>query len=482
MHDIMKRLRDIVEKTRLGAKKIVALARRDWGRLVFEMRGTMQWLRNLLPKLGVVGKWIASAIILAGLAVFGAIDFAPLSLPEKWMKHKALALEWLPFVAYLAGVALVIWKWRSFRKWCGKIFAKVHSGKEWAVSDMIWTGLVVMGMIGFGPLLLPDEWIGQDASVLERLQFAAYLVGGGFLILQLRISDRRATALEKGNITERFNNAIEHLTHSSEAIRIGGIHTLYHIAEEASEYKDAVFGILTSHLHDTLNSPKYAMQIRVIRDEDGVEKIDMPTNEVMTILHAFFPALPEGGPMPSLLFGRVNLSELDLRGVLLGGRRMDNVIAEGANLSSASLSYSHLADAHFSYANLAGAYLVQANLEWSFIMGANLKGAVMGGANLTGAALHGSDLTLTNLSRADLGGIMATNAIFNKASCRNADFSEADLEGSAFLETELQGAVITAEQLLVAKTLHGAKLDAHIREEILRRKPELFDPPDETRQ
>ena len=361
---------------------------------------------------------------------------------------------------------------------------------NWAAGPALFAGFLLFSWLAYDAYSGLGKLAGSEMDrALEWLKFYAYLVGGIVLMWQVRISDRRATALEKtaalgekGNITERFKNAIEHLTHSSEAIRIGGIHTLYHIAQEASEYKDAVFGILISHLQETLNSPKYKMRIRIDRDEDGVEKIDMPTNEVMAILHAFFPELSESGPMPSCLFGRVNLSELDLRGVLLGRRRMDKVIAEGANLSRAALSYSHLADANFSYANLAGVYLVQANLEESSIMEANLKGAVMGGANLGGAALYGSDLTLTNLAYADLGGIMATNAIFNKAYCRGADFSDADLEGSTFLGTELEGAIITAEQLLEAETLHGAKLDAHIREEILRRKPELFDPPAEIRQ
>ena len=52
----------------------------------------------------------------------------------------------------------------------------------------------------------------------------------------------------------------------------------------------------------------------------------------------------------------------------------------------------------------------------------------------------------------------------------NGEIAKCEL-GSA----NLSEANITAEQLLQAKTLYKATLDGHIREEILRRKPELLD-------
>ena len=108
----------------------------------------------------------------------------------------------------------------------------VATSKRSALSPAVLAFLLVMGLIP--AVLWPDE---AKTLVLEWLQFAAYLVGAVFVVQQLRISNRRATALEKtaalgekGNITERFKNAIEHLGGESESIRMGGIYGLYHVA------------------------------------------------------------------------------------------------------------------------------------------------------------------------------------------------------------------------------------------------------------
>ena len=216
----------------------------------------MKWLhkKNLL-NLRSWGNAFALAIILVILVALGAANFAHLFVPDKLIIHKMWVLEELQFLAYLAGVGFALWKWRRIKAWSDVIFGKVISGTKWSNSEMILAGLAVMGVIGFTPLLLPNEWIDPDASVVERLQFAAYLIGGGFLVWQLRISNRRASAaeknaqlVEKGNITERFKNAIEFLADKSESVQIGGIYTLYHVAKEAEEYKEAVLKILLAHL------------------------------------------------------------------------------------------------------------------------------------------------------------------------------------------------------------------------------------------
>ena len=105
------------------------------------------------------------------------------------------------------------------------------------------------------------------------------------LIWQVRISDRRATALEKtaslgekGNITERFKNAIEHLGSDSESIRMGGIYGLYHVVRESCGYADTVLKILCAHAKSIMAKEEYI----------GKEK---PSNEIVAILDILFPAI-----------------------------------------------------------------------------------------------------------------------------------------------------------------------------------------------
>lgn len=97
----------------------------------------------------------------------------------------------------------------------------------------------------------------------ETAQFLAYLSGGFLLILQLFISNRRATvaektaqSMEKGNVIERYKVAIEHLRSTSTSIRLGGIYALHNIAQEDESHSRQVFEILCAHVRETTRQKK----------------------------------------------------------------------------------------------------------------------------------------------------------------------------------------------------------------------------------
>ena len=146
------------------------------------------------------------------------------------------------------------------KKWLCKICGALCRHKQ-AVGMVagVLAFLLVMGLIP--AVLWPDE---AKTLALEWLQFAAYLAGAVFVVQQLRISNRRATALEKtaalgekGNITERFKNAIEHLGGESESIRMGGIYGLCHVARESRGYADTALKILCAHAKSIMAKPGY---------------------------------------------------------------------------------------------------------------------------------------------------------------------------------------------------------------------------------
>ena len=384
----------------------------------------MKWLhkKNLL-NLRSWGNAFALAIILVILVALGAANFAHLFVPDKLIIHKMWVLEELQFLAYLAGVGFALWKWRRIKAWSDVIFGKVNSGTKWSNSEMILAGLAVMGVIGFTPLLLPNEWIDPDASVVERLQFAAYLIGGGFLVWQLRISNRRASAaeknaqlVEKGNITERFKNAIEFLADKSESVQIGGIYTLYHVAKEAEEYKEAVLKILLAHLRKI-----------TAREENPINRV------VMAIWDALF--VPRG---KKPLFEEVDLSFMNLKNIGQIGQG-DAPIMYYYNLSTIN------AKANL---NITDAYFGTAHLDKAVLWYATCEGTVFDDASCIG----------TNF--------------FAVQKFQRARFINTDLTKANFLASS-----ITAEQLLKARTLYQATLPPDVHKEILRRKPELLDPP-----
>lgn len=118
--------------------------------------------------------------------------------------------------------------------------------------------IVVVG--GFGLLWWKLDVIACYLGVPsnEKLDIVrVYLlgVGGGLLIWQISVANRRATSAERvatlaalGNITDRFHSAIANLGSTDYLIRIGGYHQLNHIARDAPDYRETVLGLLQARL------------------------------------------------------------------------------------------------------------------------------------------------------------------------------------------------------------------------------------------
>lgn len=116
-----------------------------------------------------------------------------------------------------------------------------------------------------------------DANRLDIVR--TYLVvGGGLLIWQLYIANRRAASAERtaelaalGNITGRLDSAIEHLESNASIVRIGGLYQLHHIARDAPGYRGTVSRLVRSHIdylntrqHTDLISAELAIAIRML--------------------------------------------------------------------------------------------------------------------------------------------------------------------------------------------------------------------------
>ena len=261
----------------------------------------------------------------------------------------------------------------------------------------------------------------------EMAKFAAYLIGGGLLLWQVRASSKRATAAEdtatamqktvdlteKGNIAERFKNAIEHLGHTSPSIRLGGIYALHHIALDEDDYRERVFQILCAHIRETTTQKGYKPQER-FNPETGVNAIH-PSIEIQSILDLLFR------------------------------KHSDRKIYKKF-------------PTNLEHANLIGATLIYANLQNALLFSIKLEGADLISANLQGAVLDSSNV-------------------------KGVGFWDANLSGAYFEDAKLQGADLefaknlTVEQLLKAKTLYQAKLPDGMEAKIKKHKPELLKKP-----
>ena len=308
---------------------------------------------------------------------------------------------------------------------------------------------VIAGVLAFswdGKWLIPlgaerladTKLLDAERLRLEWVKFLAYLAAGMLLVLQIRISNRRATALEdtvrvgrEGIIAERFKNAIGHLGGVSSSVRIGGIHTLYNIAkarESRPEYARAVLEILAAHL----------------REKSKVQGCD---EEVKTIVQMLFPRFND-----EAIFKRED----------------SEFVLEDINLSGANLQNAHLDNRPFFRVDFSQANLVRANLEDAFLCETSLEHAVLDYAQLKDAELR--------------------RCFLGSAHCRHTNFSNASLDRGGeflFIETDLshadlREADVLPSDLMEARTLYKAKLDDDVLEEIRAKKPELLAPPSDS--
>lgn len=153
-------------------------------------------------------------------------------------------------------------------------------------------------------------------------------------------------------------------------------------------------------------------------------------------------------------------------------QNLRNVHLEGANIDSAVLKRADLQFSYLQRAILTNANLAEANLSNANLQNASLLAADLQKAKLIGANLQKADLPMVDLREADLSYSVLKEAYLSNANLKGANLQGADLMGTNFqnaiLEySDLQGALnITVEQLSEASTLHGAKLDKKLMEQI----------------
>ena len=112
----------------------------------------------------------------------------------------------------------------------------------------------------------------------EALKFLGIGMGGLLIALQALMSYRRAKAMEdaakaqarateeqakanlhteQGQRQDRLKNAIEHLGHEKDSVRLGGAYELCHLAEDNKELRQTVLDILCAHIRQTTSESKY---------------------------------------------------------------------------------------------------------------------------------------------------------------------------------------------------------------------------------
>ena len=272
-----------------------------------------------------------------------------------------------------------------------------------------------------------EKFIGQllgSTKKNDTLTFLGIGMGGILLALQAVIANRRAKAMEnaareqakanqnteKGQRQERLKNAIEHLGHESDSVRLGGAYELFHLAQDTEDLRQTVMDILCAHIRRTTGEAEY---------QEGKYKWK-PSEEIQSLLTLLFVREHEvfkgchinlqGSWLNGANLKRARLQGSNLVEAYLQGTELQEAKLHGANLVEASLQEAELGGAHMHGARLEKAHLQRAILEHARLYGADLveaklQVALLPGAQLQGASLMEVRLQETNLSFAHLEGI-----------------------------------------------------------------------------
>ena len=344
------------------------------------------------------------------------------------------------------------------------------------------------------------------------LTFLGIGMGGILVALQALMSYRRAKAMEetaksqakatkeqaranenteRGQRQERLKNAVEHLGHEKNSVRLGGAYELFHLVEKDSkDLRKTAFDILCVHIRQTTGEKEY--------QEKHNSKPSEEIQSLLTLLfvqdHEVFKGLQinlqgrwlkgadlrrarlKGAILNKAYLQGADLVLTHLEGAMLVEAHLEEAILVGARLEKARLEQACLQGADLQQAYLQGANLQQAylqkdshsfrdsaNLERAHLQGAKLGRARLEGAKLRGAHLEGAKLHYARLQGAILWEAHLQGAIFGNAYLQGADLSGAYLQGANLRNAQLQGAILGNAQLqganLEQACLQGADLE-----------------------
>jgi hypothetical protein len=291
----------------------------------------------------------------------------------------------------------------------------------------------------------------------------------GFIALAGAIYSGRTFALSRrGQITERFTRAIDHLGSDKVQIRLGGIYALERIAHESADEHVPIMEILTAYVRETSTWPPPAPRTRPAADGEPPRR--SAPDEVHESPDHDAPLPPTGVDIKEILAVLSRRAARDEREraadfrIELTGTNLRDVRANGIDLRRAQLSFAQLP-----WADLRGARLQDAVLVGADLWHADLDGVQLQRANLTSARLQEADLHGAPLQDARLSAIQLQYADLREAQLQGADMTGAQLQDARLDRALLQGANLLRAQLqrasLVGAQLQGANLrDAELQD------------------
>ena len=242
-----------------------------------------------------------------------------------------------------------------------KLFSKIRDNL-FSIFQTALIGLLVVLVVVFVVVMFSEnpDWISNLLGVAqngepkyEALKFLGIGMGGVLVALQALMSYKRAKAMEQtaeaqadaakaqadavskteqGQRQDRLKNAIEHLGHEKDSVRLGGAYELFHLAEDTENLRQTVLDILCAHIRQTTGEIKYREAHK-----------SKPSEEVQSLLkllfvqeHEIFKGLYidlQGSWLNGADLKGARLWKAILTRVHLRGAKLDRHICKGQTLS-----------------------------------------------------------------------------------------------------------------------------------------------------
>jgi uncharacterized protein YjbI with pentapeptide repeats len=227
----------------------------------------------------------------------------------------------------------------------------------------------------------PKDRLTAELSIL---QFAAQTLGGTFVLLGLYFTWRNLRLGVEGQVTDRFNKAVDHVGSEKLEIRLGGIFALARIARDSPTDRSAIYEILSAYVR--------------LKSADPTGTPEAPNADIQAALTVL-----ANRPISRHCAKQVlDLTGARLRGADLNGGNFTNASFRDADLARAQFYAADLRAANFAGAGLQYAYLRDARISHSNLTSADLSNASLRGCDCAGVLFAGTRLAETSLIDADL--------------------------------------------------------------------------------
>ena len=401
-------------------------------------------------------------IVVCGIAAFFKLDaYLYVTVYRGELFQPSKYDRWNFVKSYIKRHIKNLWSWCKLGagkvwNWCKRLWAFFKKNTATALL-YIAGGLIIAALSSFGFDIYelygelhkqidaggksPEEYRGIAIRYFGIVAGAGAVIGYIIAIARNITADKQNKINEQGQITESMVHAIAQIgAFNSDKpnieVRLGGLYSLQRIMQDGQRDEETIAKIFYAYVRENAkkDETKKATEMR----EDVQTALD--------IIGQFNRAWKDiGKEVP--LSSRINFSRANLAGYSITGINFKDSILEDVDLSRLELKGMIFSNANLARANLFGANLEEANLLSANLLSANLSGANLFSADLEDANLIHADLEDANLFGADLSDSNLKGANLSNADLSDANIVDANLSGANLAEANLSGAELESAKL-----------------------------------